>query len=72
VVAGDDAGATITVQIVGVDEVQHELGQISWISPIAKAILKAHVGDEVRVQTPSGPQLLCIDDVQYLASDPVA
>jgi transcription elongation factor GreB len=72
VVAGDDAGATITVQIVGVDEVQHERGQISWISPIAKAILKAHVGDAVRVQTPSGPQLLCIDDVQYLASDPVA
>lgn len=58
-------GAYITVQIVGVDEVQHEQGQISWVSPVAKALLRAHVGDEVRVQTPTGAQLIVIEAVQY-------
>ena len=58
-------GAHITVQIVGVDEVQHELGQISWVSPVAKALLRAHVGDEVRVQTPTGAQLIVVEAVLY-------
>jgi len=53
------------VYIVGVDEVEHALGQISWISPVARALLKAHVGDEVRVMTPTGGQLICIDAVDY-------
>lgn len=58
-------GAQVTVQIVGVDEVQHEYGQISWVSPAAKAMLRAHVGDEVRVQTPAGAQVFLIEAVQY-------
>ncbi|MEK9690082.1 MAG: transcription elongation factor GreB [Burkholderiaceae bacterium] len=66
VVEGAPAADPVTVQIVGVDEVQHDHGQISWISPVAKALLKAHVGDEVRVQTPTGRQTLCIEAVQYI------
>ena len=66
VVEGAPAAYPVTVQIVGVDEVQHDHGQISWISPVAKALLKAHVGDEVRVQTPTGRQTLCIEAVQYI------
>jgi len=66
VVEGAPAADTVIVQIVGVDEVQHEHGQISWISPVAKALLKAYVGDEVRVQTPTGRQTLCIEAVQYI------
>jgi transcription elongation factor GreB len=58
-------GQQHTVQIVGVDEVQHERGQISWVSPMAKALLRAYVGDEVRVQTPSGVQAVVIEDVRY-------
>jgi len=66
VVEGAPAEDPVTVQIVGVDEVQHDHGQISWISPVAKALLKAYVGDEVRVQTPTGRQTLCIEAVQYI------
>ena len=66
VVEGAPTEGTVIVQIVGVDEVQHEHGQISWISPVAKALLKAYVGDEVRVQTPTGRQTLCIEAVQYI------
>jgi transcription elongation factor GreB len=65
VVSGEDAGRSVQVHIVGVDEVEHALGQISWISPVARALLKAHVGDEVRVMTPTGGQLICIDAVDY-------
>jgi len=43
-----------TVRIVGIDEVRHELGEISWISPIARALLKASEGDVVSVRTPGG------------------
>jgi transcription elongation factor GreB len=66
VVEGAPTEGTVIVQIVGVDEVQHDHGQISWISPVAKALLKAYVGDEVRVQTPTGRQTLCIEAVQYI------
>ena len=58
-------GHEVSVQIVGVDEVQHDLAQISWVSPVAKALLRAHVGDEVRVQTPTGAQVLVVEAVQY-------
>jgi len=45
-----------TVRIVGVDEAQQENGEVSWISPVARALLKARVGDVVRMQTPAGPE----------------
>ena len=69
-------GATVTVydvqteteetwQIVGVDEANPSEGKISWISPLAKALLKREVGDEVRVSVPGGVRVLEIVDVQY-------
>lgn len=42
------------VEVVGVDEVEPERGRISWLSPLAKALLGAAVGDEVTVATPRG------------------
>jgi transcription elongation factor GreB len=62
--AGDD-GDTHTVTIVGVDEVNLDLGHVSWISPIARALLKAKVGDTVSLHTPAGLQQIDILDVRY-------
>jgi transcription elongation factor GreB len=62
-------GAERTVSIVGADEVDPARGRVSWVSPIAKALLKARAGDVVRLQTPQGEELLEILDVQYLRID---
>ena len=62
--AGDD-GETHTVTIVGVDEVDLDHGRVSWISPIARALLKAKIGDTVTLHTPAGVQQIDILDVRY-------
>jgi transcription elongation factor GreB len=61
----DAEGQERTVTIKGIDEVEHLRAEISWISPVARALLKARVGDEVRLQTPAGLQTLEILDVRY-------
>lgn len=53
------------VTIVGVDEVDPARGYVSWISPIAAALLKAHVGDRVTLRTPVGQETLEVLDVTY-------
>src|SRR5471032_3469820 len=55
------------VTIVGVDEVDLDIGYVSWISPIARALLKAKVGDTVTLHTPAGIQQIDILDVHYPA-----
>ena len=60
-------GAERTVTIMGIDEADSLQGQVSWISPIARALLKARVGDEVRLLTPQGWQEIEVLDVQYPA-----
>ena len=64
---GTQDGDTHTVTIVGVDEVDLDRGHVSWISPIARALLKAKIGDQVTLQTPAGPQLIDVLDVRYPA-----
>lgn len=54
-----------TVTIVGVDETDPAKGHVSWISPIAKALLKAREGDTVTVRTPAGEEKLEILEVTY-------
>ncbi len=56
---------TNEVIIVGVDEVDPANGKVSWISPVAKALLKAREGDWVTVRTPSGDEKLEILEVSY-------
>ncbi|MCX7245547.1 MAG: transcription elongation factor GreB [Burkholderiales bacterium] len=66
--AADDAAQLsqeTTIKIVGVDEVNLDLGHVSWISPIAKALIKARIGDEVLIQTPTGPRAIEIIAVKY-------
>jgi transcription elongation factor GreB len=54
-----------TVTIVGVDEVDPARGKVSWISPIAKALIKCREGDSVTLRTPAGEQKLEILQVEY-------
>lgn len=68
----DDGGQERTVTILGIDEANSALGQISWISPVARALLKSRVGDEVSLVTPGGVQLLEVLKVTYPAPDTAA
>ena len=61
----DDEGAERTVTIMGIDEAESRQSQVSWISPVARALLKARVGDEVQLPTPGGVRSLEIVSVQY-------
>lgn len=61
----DATGAEHTVSIVGTDEVDPARGRVSWVSPVARALLKAREGDLVTVTTPSGPEQLEVLDVRY-------
>jgi transcription elongation factor GreB len=63
---GSGAGKKTIITIVGVDEVDLDKGHVSWVSPIAKALIKARIGDCVFIQTPSGTAEIEILDVQYL------
>ncbi|MNH44704.1 Transcription elongation factor GreA [compost metagenome] len=54
-----------TVTIMGIDEANSAQGEVSWISPVARALLKARVGDEVALQTPGGVRMLEVLDVHY-------
>ncbi len=63
----DDAGAEHTVTIVGLDEVDTSRGHVSWISPIAAALIKHSAGDTVPLRTPAGVRQIEILDVRYEA-----
>lgn len=62
-------GEERTITIKGIDEVDHLAGEVSWISPIARALLKAREGDEVTLPTPGGVETLEVISVQYPAAD---
>ena len=66
----DAEGMETTVTILGVDEADSAHGQISWVSPVARALLKARVGDLVRLMVPGGEQELEILSVDYPAPGP--
>jgi transcription elongation factor GreB len=61
----DEEGAERTVTIVGTDEFDPTRGRVSWISPIAKALLRAAVGDVVTLHTPRGAETLELVDIRY-------
>jgi len=54
-----------TVRIVGIDEIDATKGDVSWISPMARALLKAREGDSVLLRTPAGNEQLEILEVSY-------
>ena len=62
----DDEGVSRSLTIVGVDEADSSQGQVSWVSPVARVLLKAREGDEVQLPTPGGVRTLEILTVTYL------
>ena len=65
VTTANEKGEERTIKIVGVDEVDLAKGHVSWISPIAKALLRAEEGDVVKLRTPVGVEELEIVKVEY-------
>jgi len=59
------AGAERVVRIVGVDEVDLKRSCISWMSPLARALMKSGPGDRVTLHAPGGTEQLEILDVRY-------
>ena len=66
----DDQGHSKTITILGIDEADSLTGQVSWVSPIARALLKSKVGDVVRLQTPVGMQDIEVIQVSYPEKTP--
>ena len=58
-----------TYRIVGQDELDPGKGYISWISPLARALLKKGVGDTVRLETPGGEEEYEVIAVSYTAPE---
>ncbi|NYZ17862.1 transcription elongation factor GreB [Azospirillum sp. RWY-5-1] len=58
-------GSEHTVTIVGIDETDTDQGRVSWISPVARALLKAREGDVVELRTPQGPESLEVVAIAY-------
>jgi transcription elongation factor GreB len=63
----DGSGRERTITIKGIDEADNLAGEVSWISPIARALLKARVGDEVALVTPGGSERIEVVEVRYPA-----
>jgi len=69
VTVADQSGSESTYAIVGIDEADAGRGRIAWISPMARALLRAREGDTVSVQTPEGRREVDIVAVRYQAID---
>lgn len=69
VTIADQDGQENTYTIVGVDEAEVSRGRISWVSPLARALLKAREGDSIRFQSPLGIRELDILEVVYESID---
>jgi transcription elongation factor GreB len=64
----NDSDVEETVTIVGIDEVDPMERKVSWISPVAKVLIKAKIGDVVQLRTPAGVDELEVTEVNYPSS----
>ncbi|MCE1239704.1 MAG: transcription elongation factor GreB [Azonexaceae bacterium] len=69
VTIGEPDGTENTYTIVGIDEADASRGRISWISPLARALIKAREGDSIRFQSPVGLRDIDILEVRYQPVD---
>lgn len=65
----DEAGLERTVTITGIDEADSAKGEVSWISPIARTLLKAHTGDVLKLVMPGRVEEIEVLGVKYPAPD---
>lgn len=61
----NERGDQRTITIKGIDEADSLAGEVSWVSPIARALLKAREGDEVKLATPAGVETIEVLRVDY-------
>ncbi|MEO6361649.1 MAG: transcription elongation factor GreB [Caldimonas sp.] len=61
----NERGEERTIRIMGVDEAESARGDVSWVAPIARALLKARVGDEIKLVTPGGLEKVEVLEVSY-------
>ena len=66
----DENDAERTVRIVGIDEARIERGEISWVSPVARALLRTSLGDLVTLRAPGGDVEIEITDINYAETNP--
>ena len=59
------ADAPSTLRIVGIDEASTARGEVSWVSPIARALMKAEAGDVVTLTTPNGDRRIEVVKIAY-------
>ncbi|MGH7047824.1 MAG: transcription elongation factor GreB [Stellaceae bacterium] len=64
----NERGAEITVTIVGIDEADLSRSQVSWVSPIARALIRAREGDTVELRAPSGIEEIEVVSIRYDAA----
>ena len=69
VTIADEQGGEQFYQIVGVDETDFSRGRISWVSPLARALLKSREGDRVRFQSPAGWREVEVLEINYRSID---
>ena len=67
----DDSGEERSVTIMGIDEADSAKAEVSWISPVARALLKAREGDVVRLMTPGGAHEIEVLSISYPAPPPI-
>src|SRR6266436_2484603 len=60
-----ERGTEMTMTIVGVDKADLDRGQVSWVSPIARALMKAHEGDILELRTPGGVEHIEVLGIRY-------
>jgi len=65
----NERGDERTITIKGIDEADSLAGEVSWVSPIARTLLKARVGDELALVTPGGTERIEVLEVRYPAPD---
>jgi transcription elongation factor GreB len=61
----NERGNVRTITIVGIDEADLSRGQVSWVSPVARALMKAQEGDIVEVRAPSGVERIEVLEICY-------
>ena len=70
VTIADENGDEQTYQIVGIDETDFSRNRISWVSPLARALIKAREADIVRFQSTAGMREIEVLSVEYVAIEP--
>ncbi|MDY0030094.1 MAG: transcription elongation factor GreB [Pseudobdellovibrionaceae bacterium] len=65
----DENDTEMIVKLVGVDEADMDHGKINWISPVARALMKKGIGDEIELRTVGGTQVMEIIAIEYEICD---